>query len=355
MGSIISFPFLCIANAALCRLSLERSEHKRFRLTNKPYKGSGAIAPLMVNGDDCLLRGEQRRLRSCWEPITAFAGLSTSIGKTYFSSKFCTINSTIFEWDDAAYRWREAKYINLGLMCGMNRASGVDGGNIQVGFHQLGTICRELKRSCPTDMWPAVKRRFIYYNKNTLDKYTGIPWFVPEWLGGVGLPMDSPTEVGDLDRRCATVIRSRAKAERTYRPCKPKDMCVWKLHQLVNKQLKPYAIEEVNFRKAMLPSGEIVDLEEEYSTSYKLLICNLLQAVPFEGIKNLLEEKGNIHKALLHNVDVWSRARSRVSELGLSVVEPMTDVDMAYENKHLVLPIFVRSFRDHLAEYIVDE
>ncbi len=115
MGSIVSFPILNIANAALCRLSLEESDHKRrkFRLTNQAYPKSGKIAPLRVNGDDCLLRGHKTRLRVSWEENTAFAGLSSSIGKTYFSPIFCTINSKIYEFDVTTGKWVEQKYVNL--------------------------------------------------------------------------------------------------------------------------------------------------------------------------------------------------------------------------------------------------
>jgi len=123
MGSIVSFPILCIANAALCRMALEgaslvkRKEKVVYRLTRK---GTGSLAPLMVNGDDCLLKGPKGTLRNCWESICGFAGLESSVGKTYFSDSFCTINSTIFK-RTPENRWVESKYVNMGLMMGRKR------------------------------------------------------------------------------------------------------------------------------------------------------------------------------------------------------------------------------------------
>jgi len=110
MGSIVSFPFLCIANAALCRLAMEEADGKKYRIT-------GNKCPLLINGDDCLLRGS-KRLRPIWESFCSLAGLSSSVGKTYFSRSFCTINSEIFEIDHRTGLWYSRKYVNLGLVFG---------------------------------------------------------------------------------------------------------------------------------------------------------------------------------------------------------------------------------------------
>jgi hypothetical protein len=84
MGSVTSFPVLCIANAAMCRWALEVSDNRSYRLRNEPLRTHTKIASLLVNGDDCTLKGSRGNLRQIWERITSFGGLSTSVGKTLF-------------------------------------------------------------------------------------------------------------------------------------------------------------------------------------------------------------------------------------------------------------------------------
>jgi len=348
MGSIISFPFLCIANAALCRLSLEISEGKSFRIRDKPFPHCGKIAPVKINGDDCVLKGSQGRLRPTWEVCTMTAGLSSSVGKTYFSRAFCTINSTLYEWK-GALGWIEQKYINLGLMCGRKRYRLICGATVigKVEIHNLGNTSRELKRSCPPEMWPVVKKRFIYHNMDTLKSCPGLPWFIPEWLGGVGLPMDNPQEIGELDRRCATVIKSRyyskEKGRKLYQPVRVPAMAEWCMHNLIQRELN---LVETPFRTVTL-NGVKTLLEDEYNRAYRVLVCNLLQKTEsLEGLREVidsLDQEKSTRKALRHNVDVWSRARKCAFDY-----EPMSDSDLAYENKNLSLPVMVRSIHSLL-------
>jgi len=356
MGSITSFPFLCIANATVCRMALERANLTVYRLINRPFPGSGPIAPLGVNGDDCLLRGKTGRIRPLWESICSIAGLKSSMGKTYFSNTFCTINSTIFQFDGVS--WKERKYVNLGLMMGRKRQGKGDKSSYepQVGIHQLGVICRELKRSCPEDLWPAVKRRFIYYNANALKQYPNIPWFVPEWLGGVGLPVDDEKEISKLDRIVATVIKVHMNSDRKYMPVKPKDACEWNMHQLVQRDLKPlsFYMGEPLF-KYCHRKGEVHTLEDEYSRLYKLMTINLLMKLPFAKLQVALEEMKSVEKALWHNNDVWVKSRNLLSKLNLFDYEPMTDSDMLHENKKLVLPVIVTPFSTDYKIWMGDE
>lgn len=341
MGSIISFPFLCIANATLCRLSLEESdlEERKFRLSDKPYKNSGSIARLLINGDDCLSRGTTQRYKAVWDSYGSCMGLRSSVGKTYFSRKFCTINSTIFGWCEKTHTWIERKYVNLGLMMGRKRmgAGGKAGFSPQVGVNQLGTICRELKRSCPSNLWPVVKKRFIYYNSKELNRYPGLSWFLPEWLGGLGLPMDDPKEISTLDRKCATIIKMMMRKDKNLKPCKPKEAAQWLMHQRVMKDLKPYNMNEAHFRRGFNPATQSnFNLEDEWSRVYKYMTVNLLMKEDIEDIHQYFDEDVSCHKSLLHNVNVMSRAR-KFLENATTHVEPMNDEDMLYESKDLVI------------------
>lgn len=359
MGSIISFPFLCIANATLCRLSLEESDllGRKFRLCDRPYKNSGSLARLLINGDDCLSRGTVQRYRVVWESYGNCMGLRSSVGKTQFSREFCTINSTIFGWCESTHTWIERKYVNLGLMMGRKRM-GIGkklGFNPQVGVEQLGTICRELKRSCPMNLWPIVKKRFIYYNSNQLNRYPGLSWFLPEWLGGIGLPVDDPKEISTLDRKCATVIKMMMRKDHHFRPCKPKEASFWLMHQQVMKDLKPFNLQEAHFRAGLNPStGCQFNLEDEWRKTYKYMTINLLLKEDINNIVQYFDTDNSCMRALLHNVDVMSRAR-KFLENATTHVEPMTDEDMMYESKDLVIPCCVSEdfkirFQELLAE-----
>jgi hypothetical protein len=347
MGSIVSFPFLCIANAALCRYALELSDlkkGKRFRLINQRYDASGPIAPLLVNGDDCLLKGVKGRLRPCWEQVCSIAGLMSSLGKTYFSNNFCTINSTIFEIN-LERKWFERKYINLGLMMGRSRASG-EGGINQIKVHQLGVICRELKRSCPVELWPSVKKRFLYYNMKELTRFPGIPWYLPEWLGGIGLPIDHPDELGDTDRKAAYVIKrlmNDSKHKKVLKPCLPKEAEFWIMHKRVMKDLDSIKRSDPVYSRIANVDSTQYSLTNEFARVYKYMTISQLFT---KKIEDLWTESGagDCNPAMKHNVRVHSTARKLLGQVEFEVI-PMTDEDLKYENKDVVsFPCFVTEF-----------
>jgi len=236
MGSIVSFPFLCIANAALCRLAMEEAD-------GKVYQIKGKKCPLLVNGDDCLLRGT-KRLRPVWEQFCSLAGLSSSVGKTYFSNSFCTINSEIFQKDHRTGIWEARKYVNLGLVFGRSRVLTEDNGG-GAPTQNLGTISRDLKRTCPKELWLKVKKQFIHHNRVNLVKYPGIPWFIPEWLGGLGLPVDHESERPENDRKIASYIKNNMKSCPKLRPVAVKDMPFWLMHKEVLKDEKILGLEKI--------------------------------------------------------------------------------------------------------------
>jgi len=193
MGSVISFPVLCIANAALCRWSLEIVRAQTLTLKE---------LPMLVNGDDVVFRTTLQG-HKIWERITHFAGLSSSIGKTFLTKEFAQINSANFvrresPVDDIVETkrgpvnrplwFRETKYVNLGLLYGMKRSGEQVGEDaITSTFGSLGTRARELVDKCPCFLRAAVFRQFLRHHSDVLSTCR-VPWFVPEQWGGVGLP-----------------------------------------------------------------------------------------------------------------------------------------------------------------------
>jgi hypothetical protein len=228
MGSILSFPLLCIINAAMTRWALERSMNKIILLRD---------SPIGVNGDDVMARGRktkflQRDFYTQWQSVTKIVGLKESIGKTYVSKDFVDINSTTYTYTplqphDIKYQqerkgeikevtrkcpFNEVRYVNLGLMKGYKRST-AGGGGEQLDSSDIGTKCRTLIERCPPELQEEVMSEFIQCNKKQLTRYA-LPWYIPEWLGGLGLPTGTWGQPSDLDMRVATRILMNWKKER---------------------------------------------------------------------------------------------------------------------------------------------
>nr|UQB76040.1 RNA-dependent RNA polymerase [Flumine narna-like virus 15] len=289
MGSITSFPFLCLANAAMCRWAMEEAGGRPLRLTNQRTTCAGRLAPLRVNGDDCVFRGRERFLVPLWEEITAFGGLATSVGKTYYSRKFAVINSVLYDfkkketsddWDDdlpfstRTFRWVERRYVNLGLLTGQKRSTSDKKGNAKEDFSNLGVLHRELFRTCPEDIWKNVSNQFLYQHGNLL-KHIQIPWFVPEWAGGVGLHA-SKEDVSEHDLKCISIIK-RNWHDQLRRPMPISQHADWKMHKLVQSRLSKLNLGDVE-RKFVAGSGdlEFFETESNYSQMYKFMTIETL-------------------------------------------------------------------------------
>lgn len=87
MGSPVSFPILCIVNAALTRYSKELASGRPFLLTEMP---------LLINGDDVGFVATPRHYE-IWKSITGMGGLVFSLGKNFTSRDFLVLNSCMFE------------------------------------------------------------------------------------------------------------------------------------------------------------------------------------------------------------------------------------------------------------------
>jgi hypothetical protein len=86
MGSIVSFPVLCILNATACRWAIELDSGKRVALRE---------VRLLVNGDDCVFVGSAGLL-AAWRALIGFFGFEESVGKCYFAQDFLIMNSEAF-------------------------------------------------------------------------------------------------------------------------------------------------------------------------------------------------------------------------------------------------------------------
>jgi hypothetical protein len=195
MGSVVSFPILCIANAAISRWAYELGSDKRRCLLRD--------TPLMVNGDDMQMRCTVKG-RMAWSKIAGFAGLKESVGKTWYSRTLVEINSTMYLAGPEHFHgiqtldklgkvkirpcpFVQVPYVNFGLLRGLKRSGGAVGLNdLADPKETVGARYRELLTHCPPHLKPKVHKMFIQYHADVL-KLARVPWHIPEWLGGLGL------------------------------------------------------------------------------------------------------------------------------------------------------------------------
>jgi len=211
MGSIISFPVLCIANAALCRMVVEQDRSFTSAGGYRPQKLSLQQSQILINGDDLLLKVTPFG-RWLWGLIgNKTMGLIESVGKTYYSTEFVEMNSRAYAYradnsspytDIRTGKVRQHFFfptplINLGLVYGLVRsaAGGVKESSLVATDRNmsLGARMRELHAEVGAGggfgagVWGRIKWKCLSLNQTSLSR-TSCPWFVTERLGGLGIP-----------------------------------------------------------------------------------------------------------------------------------------------------------------------
>jgi hypothetical protein len=212
MGSIVSFPVLCIANAAICRWTLELQDQRIYMLRD---------CKLAINGDDAVFPCNDFG-RSTWEKIGTFCGLEPSIGKVYYSNSFLNINSTTYNYHKDGYEsvfldslksrmsrtrliyFELVKYVNLGLLFNMQRSGGPSDG-LDTRELSISARCRELIKHSPYQLQERVMGQFLMLNDKQLKRF-GLPWFIPEQLGGLGLTSVGKYGNKSIDLKLAKMI-----------------------------------------------------------------------------------------------------------------------------------------------------
>jgi hypothetical protein len=132
MGSPLSFPILCLLNAALVRLAFERVYRRFFALDD---------LPVLINGDDILFRGNVEVYQE-WKRLTKLFGWELSPGKSFASAGFAQINSTTFpiEWteDRKIIVRKPIERANMGWLEGTGKdVRQIDEGDVSSFVHNL--------------------------------------------------------------------------------------------------------------------------------------------------------------------------------------------------------------------------
>jgi len=237
MGSVTSFPVLCILNAAMSRFAYEISIGYAVALKN---------CPMLINGDDIAIRGP-KCLYDTWSALTGFVGLKESVGKTYNSRDFVQINSTNFTVE--AEKLKQIKFVNFGLLKGLKR-SGLIGANTDTSSQRESPHARftSLINDSPLSLRETLAYRFIELNRLSLEQnYGSMPWHIPCWLGGVGIyhpELLEAAQPSSLDLRIAAGIIYSKRVGDTVDDIS-KMIPSWKIRKLAEKRCpRPFTVKE---------------------------------------------------------------------------------------------------------------
>jgi len=359
MGSIISFPFLCLANAAACRFSMEISSGKTIKLNPRTYKYGyikGSIRALF-NGDDCALVGRsvefdgvgKPALFPTWRTVTAFIGLSSSVGKTFRSKDFITMNSEQYsysnrilsreEFDSGAkpFTYNLVKYCNFGLVYGQAK----DGVRAK-GSNRMGPLHHDLFDTCPGFLFERASAIFLRHNRKAINAYD-IPKYVPEWLGGLGLKPTRNRQILESELLVAGLIKgniglvSCKELTKFHAPQVPREPREWLMHQLTKDFIKDYEFLGTHTFNKVILDNTVRDLKSESKKLYTSLIMEVylryglsvlgkpsykkifdksetVVSVPggydtivqtFQGSFTNFHNSSKIHKTYRHNERLW--------------------------------------------------
>jgi hypothetical protein len=180
MGSVLSFPILCVINL-LCY----------YRALNS-YLGKIVPVidlPVLINGDDICFRCDSR-LYDLWKEETSSAGFKLSLGKNYLNSHFVTINSELYD----TRTFHRHEFFNVGLLIGQSKLGSkkklTDGSELSVRQHAmdkpLNSQFDEVIRGAHDP--ERARKRFLHYHILQIKEDTRfglINLFLPSLYGGL--------------------------------------------------------------------------------------------------------------------------------------------------------------------------
>lgn len=323
MGSITSFPILCIANFTVTRWAMEVHEKRTIAMRN---------TSIAINGDDVVFRSSAGAF-PIYKRIAGFAGLSLSVGKTFVSKYFFTINSrayNILQTPDkilikrAKFQgilrtdvtreivYRKCKFLNVGLIKGLKRAESNRNGieDLVSKIASPAMRAKSIVEETPDHMLRKVYKKFLKTNEPEFAA-AKLPYYVPTWLGGLGLPAPfEENKTTSLDRQIAlTILKKWDKVEE-----RPANLMAaktpWLIRRVVSKKLpKPIETEDENapgiraFQEATLL--QTIDLLFDSDVPLEMLYKEIAK-VPVKAV-------------LKHNRKLWnSRTYKRLSSEMLS-------------------------------------
>jgi len=236
MGSILSFPILCLANLGVYLLNMQEEQ---LCWTNEER-----LRHVLVNGDDMVYAGPQ----SVWNShisLSEKVGLKMSVGKAYIHSSYLNVNSTsiVMELDGIADKPRTngvmdlsqvpapwtIPYLNTGLFYGQHKVQGrrddeqleyaadhhswegglVDNLNVVLNGSLPGRQCDLLRYFLYTHHDQVKRESEIEIREGKVLRRACRNLFVPRQCGGMGVepPVGWKYDISRLDQELAYSLR----------------------------------------------------------------------------------------------------------------------------------------------------
>jgi hypothetical protein len=221
MGSPLSFPILCIANAAVCMMGFSKDQRILDRV------------PLCINGDDCVMRYTQEEY-SRWSSYAKFIGMTPTPGKCYIAKDWLQMNSELYVLRNGSFT--NIPFTNFSLASPFLAKGGQERDISSLEQCCLAFCQRNPKKYC--SIW---LRRMAPYLKKKVPKL--VSWFLPKSLGGLGIMSSNFNGklFTNLQLRVATLFYQKA-VQGELPPYKLSSFKGGELNFRVIKQLKKSAI-----------------------------------------------------------------------------------------------------------------
>jgi len=195
MGSILSFPILCLANLGLYCMVINSPATRKILQT------------VLINGDDMYYYGP----KTLWQDHVSFGeylGLRMSPGKAYCHPRYANMNSAMFDMKNSKY----IPFFNGGLYKGQHKVLGRVGEDCE--NQTISSVFDEMIRGVPEKFRPTVCAQWLSYHSNTLNQeLKGRNLFIHESLGGAGqtAPDGFHVRITDWQRRLASKMLDSGK------------------------------------------------------------------------------------------------------------------------------------------------
>jgi hypothetical protein len=283
MGKVLSFVVLCIINFAVIRKAMEIDWDQKFSMKE---------IPLLINGDDCVFPMKDFKI---WVNMSATVGLFNSVGKTYHSKDFIEMNSLTYLRDGT--KFHEVNFINWGLIRGMKRSSQFrNQSHDDIPYAFMGANHYALFKGFDF-AYDDLNRLYIQYNYKhlTADNLVGVQWFLPSWLGGLGLyPGPDPSQnISEVQLKCAKMIADEYSGDLSPEKLGALETC--NIHKMIQKEIDKYFDEHLtqtssetseDFEILFSQEDTKLILIEEYQQIYKEILETIWRNTPFLELFN---------------------------------------------------------------------
>jgi len=204
MGSILSFPILCLANLICYKLALE--EYININNNGEKFRVNPFDLPVLVNGDDIYFRTNPEMYK-IWLKYINIAGFQLSVGKNYVHPNTFTINSQCFHYNNVSDTLSEQTYLNTGLLIAQSKSGAME--DVVPVWDLYNKVLKGAH-----DKHHA-HNRFLYHHKQTLNSVSKkgfYNFFLPPVLGGLGMIRQSseiPVLITSRQRQLATFLHNQ--------------------------------------------------------------------------------------------------------------------------------------------------